>query len=300
MGWSLGANDAANVFGTGVATKVVKYRTAIILMSIFIMLGAYIEGPKCMTIMKDISKLKLNTAFIASLSAAITMTIMTIWAIPSSTSQAIMGAIIGGSIYAGITPNYSKLTKVVICWIFTPIGAAIISFILYHILDYILNFIFKSNIMFDRFIRWGLIISGCYGSYSLGANNVANTTGVYYSSGLLSAHDAAIIGGISIISGVITYSYKVMETVGSKITQMGPLGAFVAVMANAITVHIYTQIGVPVSSSQAVVGAVIGIGLVRGIGEVSFEKLKEIVVGWFTTPLFAGMVTWALMFIFRQ
>lgn len=298
MGWSLGANDAANVFGTGVAARVVKFRTAAILISVFALLGAALEGPKCMEIIKDVSEVNLNAALIASLSAAVTMTVMTVLGIPSSTSQAIMGAILGGGFALGVSPDWSKLTKVVICWIFTPIGAAFISFVLYHLFDWIFKQVFKGASAFEFFIRWGLILSGCYGSYSLGANNVANTTGVYYSAGLLTAQQAALIGGLSIIVGVVTYSHKVMETVGNRITQMGPLGAFIAVLANALTIHFYTQLGVPVSSSQAVVGAVIGIGLVRGISAVSFKIIGEIAIGWATTPLIAGLLAWGLTLLF--
>ncbi len=295
MGWSLGTNDAANVFGTGVSARVVKFRTAVILISIFVMLGAILEGPKCMSIMKDISKLNINAALVASVAAATTITIMTVLGIPSSTSQAIMGAIIGGGLALGQNPNWGKLGTVVVCWIFTPIGAAFISFLLYHIFDWILKKYFKGDAAFNFFIKWGLILSGCYGSYTLGANNVANTTGVYYSAGLVSAENAALVGGLSIALGVITYSYKVMDTVGNKITQMGPLGAFIVVLANALTIHVYTQIGVPVSSSQAVVGAVIGIGLVRGIKSISFKVIGEIAIGWITTPLIAGVTAWLIM-----
>ena len=298
MGWSLGANDAASVFGTGVATKVIKYKIAILLMSIFVILGALLEGPKCMLIMKDISKIDINTALISSISAALTVTFMIILGIPSSTSQAIMGSIVGGGIYLGSDLNINKLIKVVVCWIFTPLMAAVISYLLYHLFSYILSNYFKGSRAFNFFIKWGLIISGCYGSYSLGANNVANTTGVYFNSGILGAEQASAIGGIAIAFGVLTYSYRIMDTVGNKITQMGPLGAFIVVMANALTVHLFTQIGVPVSSSQAVVGAVIGVGLVRGIKSVSFKILKGIAIGWVTTPLIAGILTWITMSIF--
>jgi inorganic phosphate transporter, PiT family len=147
--------------------------------------------------------------------------------------------------------------------------------------------------VFQAVVTGGLILAGCYGSYSLGANNVANTTGVYYASHTISPLQASVLGGLAIALGALTYSKPVMETVGSKITQLGALAALIATLAESITVHIYTQIGVPVSTSQAIVGAVVGIGLVRGIRAVSQRMLLMIVVGWFATPLVAGLLAYA-------
>ena len=95
LGWSLGANDSANIFGTGVTTGIVKYRTAILLTAIFVLIGSTIEGAKCMRIVGDLSRLVPIEAFLCALAAAITMTILTYFAIPASTSQAIIGAVIG-------------------------------------------------------------------------------------------------------------------------------------------------------------------------------------------------------------
>ncbi len=294
FGWSLGANDAANVFGTAVATRVVRFWTAAILASIFVLLGALLEGSKCMKIMGEIAQINLNQTIIVTFSAAVTMTILTILGIPASSSQAIMGAILGGTIRTQ-TPNWAKFGNVILCWVGTPIGAAIIAFILYHLLD----FIFKkttgiTGAKFNTIIRLGILITGCMGAYSLGANNVANVTGIYVGAKLLSPFMASFIGGLSIVVGIVTYSYKVMETVGLKITLLGPLAALVAVGSEAITVYIYTHIGIPVSTSQAIVGAVTGIGLVRGIRAVNIKLLNQIFIGWLSTPVSAGIIAFLL------
>jgi PiT family inorganic phosphate transporter len=110
---------------------------------------------------------------------------------------------------------------------------------------------------------------------------------------MLTSRPAAIIGGIAIAVGALTFSKRVMKAVGHDITMIGPLGAFVAELSEAITVHIFTQVGVPVSTSQAIVGAIIGIGLVRGIAAVSRKKVIQIFVGWISTPLTAAAITYA-------
>ena len=290
LGWSLGANDAANIFGTGVTTGIVKYRTAILLTAIFVLIGSIAEGPKCMRIVGDLSQLIPNEAFLCALAAAITMTILTYFAIPASTSQAIIGAIIGAGILSG-SADFSKLIKIVACWILTPIGGMIFGYLLYHSLKFIFDKTIPSLTSRNTIYAVGIIVAGCYGAYSLGANNVANVTGIYVGSGILSCQTAAFIGGLSIASGTLTYGKKVMLTVGKGIAPLDPFTALVTILAEALTLHLFTQIGVPVSSSQAIVGAVVGVGIVGGLRTVNPKMLVKIAVGWLMTPFAAGLLT---------
>jgi PiT family inorganic phosphate transporter len=138
----------------------------------------------------------------------------------------------------------------------------------------------------------GIIVAGCYGAYTLGANNVANVTGIYVGSGVLAAEAAALIGGLSIALGALTYSRKVMETVGKGIVPLDPFSALVAVLAEALSLHLFTQIGVPVSSSQAIVGAVVGVGLVGDVQTVSVKMLARIGIGWIMTPVAGGALAY--------
>ena len=81
-------------------------------------------------------------------------------------------------------------------------------------------------------------------------------------------------------------------TVGKGIVPLDPFSALVAVLAEAISLHLFTQIGVPVSSSQAIVGAVVGVGLVGDVQTVSVKMLVRIGVGWIMTPVSAGMLAY--------
>jgi PiT family inorganic phosphate transporter len=294
LGWSLGANDAANIFGTGVTTGAVKFTTAIVLTAVFVLIGAFLEGPKCMTTLNTLSRVPPLHAFFCTLATAITMTLLTYFAIPSSTSQGIIGAIIGASILLG-APDFSKLYKFVSCWLLTPVSAIIIAYSLHQILATILDRTVTNIVHRNRLYSFGIIVAGCYGAYSLGSNNVANVTGIYVGSGLLSSGTAALIGGVSIASGVLTYSQKVMKTVGKGIAPLDPFSALVCVLATGCTLHIFTQVGVPVSSSQAVVGAVAGVGLVGGLQTVSGRMLARIGAGWVLTPVATGALSWVLI-----
>jgi PiT family inorganic phosphate transporter len=88
-----------------------------------------------------------------------------------------------------------------------------------------------------------------------------------------------------------------METVGYKLVKLDSFSALVVVLAEAITVHIYTFVGVPVSTSQAVVGAVLGVGIVKGINTIRRRTLINILLAWFLTPMVACFLALALDFV---
>ena len=149
----------------------------------------------------------------------------------------------------------------------------------------------------DIFIRYALLFVGAFGAYSLGANNIANVMGVFTNAINLPTIDLGIIqfdstqqlffvGGIAIAIGIITYSKHVMETVGNTLMPLTPEAAIVVVLAQSLVLFIFSSqtlsdaiqsIGlppiplVPVSSSQVVIGAIIGIGLYKGGKEIKFN-----------------------------
>lgn len=296
LGWALGANDTANVFGTGVANELISYRAAVILTAGFVIFGAIIEGPKMMNTVGQFTTLTLYAAFIAVLSAAIIVTVMTSIKLPVSTSQATLGAIAGIALSMGgwnALPR-EKLIKIVLCWLFTPLGAMAISVALFIILAPLANRI-RSFITFALVMKLGVIVVGCYGAYTLGANNVANVTGAFVGAGLLGPSGGAIIGGAAIALGALTYSKGVMMSVGKKIFPLGSFSAFIAVLASALTLHFFTQLRVPVSNSQAIVGSIAGIGLLRGTKAVDKKMLFRIFTGWVATPFFAAGLSFTLL-----
>ena len=147
---------------------------------------------------------------------------------------------------------WNKFADIFLAWLLTPLGGAILGMIIYKIL---LRWLADSKFYNERLIRILLTLSGIYMAFSWGANDVANATGPIVGSGVLTSGQAAIIGGAAIALGVAGWGYKVMETIGSGITNLGPLMAFAAEAAAAANVHLYTMWGIPVSTSHAIVGS---------------------------------------------
>jgi PiT family inorganic phosphate transporter len=295
LGWSLGANDAANVFGSAVSSRMLKFWTAAILAAAFVLVGALVEGQSGIETLQGLTRFSSNQAVVASVAAACTVTLMTLLGLPVSTSQAVVGAILGVGLL-NRQLNFAGLGKIVVCWVGTPLGGIILGIIVYKLLAAIANSMNLNIFQSDILLRLCLILAGSYGAFALGANNVANVTAVFVGAGMLSLSAATLIGGLSIGLGILTFSKGVMETVGKKLVKLDPFSALVVVLAHAATVHIYALIGVPVSTSQAVIGAVLGVGIIKGVNTIQRRTLLHIFLAWFITPFVASLLALVLDF----
>ncbi|MGB8492176.1 MAG: inorganic phosphate transporter, partial [Bacteroidales bacterium] len=315
LGWSLGANDASNVFGSAVGSRMISFRKAAIIASIFVILGAVIQGSGATQTLGKLGAVNaIGGSFTVALAAAVTVYLMTKFAIPVSTTQAIVGAIIGWNIYTGNTTDTTTLSQIVSTWIFGPILGAVFAVLLYMLLR---RFKRKAKIhlvRFESYIRTSLLIVGAFGAYSLGANNIANVMGVFIPAFNLNSIDLGIftlnssqqlflLGGIAIAAGILTYSDRVMEVVGGSIVELSSEAALVVVLAQALVLFIFSSTGlshffvtiglppipmVPISSTQVIIGSVIGIGLYKGARNINFRIVGEIAAGWLATPLCSG------------
>lgn len=112
LGWSLGANHAVNVFGTAVVSKMVKFRTAAIISGIFVVLGSVFSGAGTTKTLTDLGSINaIAGSFSVALAVGISVTLMTRAKLPVSTSQAVIGGIIGWNIFTGSPTDYNSLSK---------------------------------------------------------------------------------------------------------------------------------------------------------------------------------------------
>lgn len=327
LGWALGANDAANVFGTAVGTKMVKWRTAAIVCSIFVILGAVNSGAGTSLTLGRLGAITaLPGAFMTALSAAIAVYTMIKSGIPSSTTQAIVGAIVGWNLFSGNATDFNTLTTIMSTWIICPLLSAIVAIILYKALKFLSRHIKLHMVMADAYTRVGLILAGSFGAYSLGANNIANVVGVFIPARPLpdlfvgqwmitSTQQLFLLGGLAIALGVFTYSRGVMMTIGGNLGRLSPTAALIAVTAHSIVLFVFASRGleawlsgnglptiplVPVSSSQAVVGAIVGISILQGATGIRWSVLGKIVAGWVTTPIVASIICFIGLFFIQN
>ena len=347
MGWSLGTNDAANAFGTAVATRVIPYRTAVIIIAVMVIIGGFTVGDGNIgkvnelaisnevsasqemidqalaadaasgtdTAIKEVRLKAALKAFIVFTCAALTVFVMSYLKFPVSANQSITGAIIGwGLCYANYADpavqavNLPQLGKFASTWLLNPLGAGIISFVLVKFVHMTFEKKLTSLGHYDQMLKIGYLAAGAFASYSIGMNSSANVTALYFdgffgetgvaANLLTDAQITAVIGGIAIAIGVLTYSKKVMMTVGGSIANINQIEGFLCIIAMALTIVLMgTFMGIPVSTSQAMVGAVMGAGLTHGIKNVNFGVMKNIGLAWVGSPTIAGVLTYIVAFV---
>lgn len=327
LGWSLGANDASNIFGSAVGSKMVTFKKAAAIASVFVILGAVIQGAGASHTLGKLGSVNaLGGSFTVALAAAITIYVMTKFALPVSTTQAIVGSIIGWNLFTGNSTDSKTLSQIVVTWISGPVIGAMFAIFFYILLKKIKRSLGIHLIRFESFIKTGLIIVGAFGAYSLGANNIANVMGVFIPAfnlqdidlgiyTLNSSQQLFLLGGLAIAVGIITYSKRVMETIGGNIVELSSEAALVVVLAQSIVLFIFSSTGlsslfvkiglppipmVPVSSSQVIVGCVLGIGLYKGARNINFRILGEIAAGWLATPIASGGLAFFSLFFMKN
>ncbi len=328
LGWSLGANDAANVFGTAVGTRMVRFGTAAAICSVFVILGAVLSGSGAAHTLGKLGAINaLGGSFMAAGAAALAVFAMTKAGLPVSTTQAIVGAIIGWNLFTGTRTDTATLITILSTWIICPLLAAGIAAALFKLTTKIIRSVKPHLLRQDAYTRLGLVLAGAFGAYSLGANNIANVMGVFVPvtpftdfelMGLgtfSSVQQLFLLGAVAIAVGVITYSERVMLTVGGRLLPLSPVAAWVVVVAHSIVLFVFSSQElesllanaglptiplVPVSSSQAVVGAVLGIGLLRGGRTIRWRMLSRIGFGWMATPVIAGLICFVGLFFLQN
>jgi PiT family inorganic phosphate transporter len=318
-GWSIGANDSGNCVGTIVGGGVISFRKAIILVAVFVVLGAVLQGQKVMkTVGKGIiisssqsyqathhhpppadfnkyfptEKIPDLGIFVALLSAAIFVSLATYSSIPVSTSQSIVGGVAGvGLGIVGFQAQYFKigmLVHILGSWVICPLMTMILAFLIYALLNKILQRA-KNFYAWNGVLKVMVIMAAAYSAYSLGANDVGNAIGPILNKYPDKGFYLTIFGGLVLAIGGLTFSRRVCETVGKNITPLDLPGAFAAQISGAFGIHLFSMMGIPVSTSQAIVGAVIGVGLVKSVKAVSRKTVIQIMIGWVATPACAAI-----------
>jgi len=327
LGWSLGANDASNIFGTAVGSKMISFRKAALIASVFVILGAVVQGSGATDTLGKLGSVNATGgSFTVALAAAIAVYTMTKFSIPVSTTQAIVGAIIGWNLFTLNPTDGRALTDIITTWITGPVLGAVFAILLYILIRHIKKHSTIHLFRFESYVKTGLILVGAFGAYTLGANNIANVMGVFVPSFNLEELDLGIVtlsssqqlfllGGLAIATGIITYSNRVMKVVGNNIVELSSESALVVVLSQALVLFIFSSSAfssfihdlglpripmVPVSSTQVIIGSVIGIGLFKGARNINFRILGDIAKGWIATPVFAGILSFFSLFFVKN
>ena len=309
----IGANDASNVFGSAVGSKMVKFRSAIIFFIIFIILGAVINAENPSKIYGDLvlDYPELKKIFLIILPVVLVTIISLKIKIPSSISQSIIFSLIGFSLAEKLNINYDLFKKLIYFWIATPILAFLFSIIFCWILFNLVR-IFKLNIFqIDYQIRIFLVIFGCIAAFALGAHLTAAIVGIYAPflnlnielmnfNLVLDDNKLYFFGSLLIGVGAFIFSQKIVKSIGSQISNIKPIPALAILLTQIIILFSFSSsfiidsfnlflpfelFAMPLSASHITFASIIGVASFNKFREVKPRYTKKIILSWIIIPI---------------
>jgi PiT family inorganic phosphate transporter len=297
-----GFHDAANSIATVVSTRVLSPQKAVLWAAFFNFVAAFVMGTAvAKTMGKGMIDLSVvtNEVILAGLMGAITWNLFTwYYGLPVSSSHALIGGYAGAAVAkAGLGAILiSGWTKTLIFIVMAPLMGMFVGFLLMVAVSWIFRrwHPFKLDQLFRRM---QLVSAGLY-SLGHGGNDAQKTmgiiTGLLVSGGYLKTFDVPLwvilISHAAIALGTMFGGWRIVKTMGTKITKLQPMGGFCAETSGAITLFVATHLGIPVSTTHTITGAIIGVGATRRISAVKWGVAGRIVWAWvLTIPLSAAV-----------
>ena len=309
----IGANDASNVFGSAVGSRMVKFRSAIIFFIIFIILGAVINAENPSKIYGDLvlDYPELKKIFLIILPVVLVTIISLKIKIPSSISQSIIFSLIGFSLAEKLNINYDLLKKLIYFWVATPVLAFLFSIIFCWFLFNLVR-IFKLNIFqIDYQIRIFLVLFGCIAAFALGAHLTAAIVGIYAPflnlnielmnfNLVLDDNKLYFFGSLLIGVGAFIFSQKIVKSIGSQISNIKPIPALAILLTQILILFTFSSsfiidsfnlflpfelFAMPLSASHITFASIIGIASFNKFREVKPRYTKKIILSWIIIPI---------------
>ena len=297
-----GFHDTANAIATSVSTRAIAPKKAIIMTAVLNFLGAMVSTGVAKTIGGDIvmSPSFIDSGIIsAALIGAIVWNLLTwYWGIPSSSSHALIGGIIGavGWSVGFDALNESGILKIFLSLILSPIVAMIGGYIVMKVLLLIFGR-FSPIVLNDRF-RSMQIVSAVMMAFSHGSNDAQKAMGIItltlLSGGYIDTLDVPLwvklCCATAMACGTAVGGWKIISTMGTKIFKLETINGFAADLNSAITIFSATFLHLPVSTTHVVSGSLLGVGASKRIKAVNWGVARSMVMAWFVTIPLSGIV----------
>lgn len=290
-----GFHDAANSIATVVSTRVLTPGKAVVWAAFFNFIAAFLFGTGvAKTVGAGMIDLKIVTftVIFGGLVGAIVWDLMTwYFGLPTSSSHALIGGYAGAAVakagFAAILPSGWTLTLIFI--VLSPLIGLVIGLTLMASIFWIFRRTPPSRV--DRYFRVMQLASAAFFSLNHGANDAQKTmgiiTGVLVTTGYLQTFEVpfwvvlAAHGAIGL--GTLAGGWRIIHTMGSKITKLQPVGGFAAETGAGLALLVATQTGVPVSTTHAITGSIVGVGATRRLSAVRWGVAGQIVWAWVLT-----------------
>jgi PiT family inorganic phosphate transporter len=301
-----GFHDTANAVATSISTHALSPRMAVAIASIANLFGAFVTTAVAKTVGSGIidSNLVTTQTVLAALFGAITWNMATWWlGLPSSSSHALIGGLVGAAIAASGTSSvqwHSLVHKVIIPALVAPPLAFGAAFVVLIAIFWVFKRMTSSHA--NRMFRIGQLFSGTFVAFTHGANDAQKTMGVIalalLSNGTIDHFYiptwVKISAGLAIAAGTYVGGWRIMRTIGQRLYKMEPPAGFSAQLTAGAVIDVATRLGYPLSTTHVITGGVLGSGSTRRFRAVRWGLAGNIVGAWFLTLPAAAIVAAAL------
>ena len=291
-----GLHDAANSIATIVSTRVLRPQYAVFWAAFFNFIAFLFFGLHVAeTIGRGIVSADIVTPQVvfAALVGAIAWNIITwLYGIPSSSSHALIGGLVGGAVAkaGSVAIVWAGLLKTVAAIVLSPLTGFVLALLLVLVVSWL--FVRRTPFAVDGTFRWLQFVSASLYSLGHGGNDAQKTMGVIavllYSQGMLGGEFyvpfwVVITCQAMLALGTLFGGWRIVHTMGSRITRLNPMQGFCAETGGAITLFGATWLGIPVSTTHTITGAIVGVGAARRVSAVRWGIAGSIVVAWVIT-----------------
>jgi PiT family inorganic phosphate transporter len=297
-----GFHDTANAVATSVSTKAMSPRMAVGVAAVANLAGAFVTTAVAKTVGKGIIDTGLATekTVLAALLGAIVWNLLTWWfGLPSSSSHALIGGLIGAALVQSGSNGVewqSIVHKVVIPALIAPVVAFVAAFALLLGIYWALQRLTPA--VAGRTFRLGQLVSGTWVAFTHGANDAQKTMGVIalalFTGGQIDHFYVPtwvkVAAGLAIASGTYVGGWRIMRTLGQRMYSMEPASGFSAQTTAGLTIYLATHFGYPLSTTHVISGAVMGAGSTKRFSAVRWGVAGNIVVAWLLTIPAAALV----------
>lgn len=290
-----GFHDTANAIATSVSTRAISPRTAIIMAAFLNFCGAMYSTGVAHTIGGDIVKSASHVnevILIAALASAIIWNLLTWYiALPSSSSHALIGGIIGAVLVSAGSSglNFYGIGKIVLSLILSPVVGAVTGCIIMTLMFLIFGN-FKPSSINNRFKKMQIVTAAMM-AFSHGSNDAQKSMGIItlalLSGGYIQAFDVPtfvkILAAVSMACGTAIGGWKIIQTVGGKIFKLEPISGFAADLNSSLIIFSATLMALPVSTTHVVSGSIMGVGTAKRFKAVHWGVAKQMCIAWILT-----------------
>jgi PiT family inorganic phosphate transporter len=288
--WSVGVNTVGTILGINLGSGILKLRTAVILSGIFTGLGAIFLSKRIMITMSEkIAHLDMIGILIVFVTAGSIITFTTYRSMPIFVTYLFIGAIAGYSLASGIAFELGILKEILLSLFISPIAALVIGYLFYMgIRRFQINKIKSAPARenYEKKFVWPAIIGFLLLSFAVGGNSVGVAVGILAEK--ISFSWLQLLGAAGVVLGILTWSYKIAKTVGMKLTDLSPSRGFSVQIATGLVMFVFLWLSIPISTTQTLIGAIIGVGLARG--RLERGTIKNIAFSWiFGLPAAIGI-----------